>query len=331
MDNVVVALSEAEIEEGLVALRKGRALTDATLRERISPALLATAGVPHGIPQGQVRARLTHRLRTAAEQLPPDLRAAAEAMFGLTAEYWQPLLGARQRLLAERSECDPRTVRRRCDEALQLLAEILAMDDRTNSGTPAAPADEATPVPGAWYNRELRLLVRLDLSPAEVREERCVVAIAAGLSEVTASTGVLAFDPAESACRVRNEIDYGGALYHTEDLRGGLSLAQVRLPVALAPGEDYWYGRTVRAVSSRDPAPRALYTPSVRCDRLTLRIRFAGHSVPPVVRRVEEVRPELSGFVAETAPSVHVNAVNEVQAVFEQLVLGRTYGLVWER
>ena len=324
MDNVGVAPSEAEIEEGLVALRKGRALTDATLLERISPALLAAAGVPHGISQGQVRARLTHRLRTAAEQLPPDLRAVAEAMFGLTAAYRQPLLGARQRLLAERSGCDPRTVRRRCDEALRLLAEILALDDRSDGAAPTAPADEAAPVTGAWYNRELRLLVRLDLSPAEVREERCIVAIASGLSEVTASTGVLAFDPTEGAGRVRNEVDYGGALYHTEDLRGGLSLAQVRLPVALAPGDEYWYGRTVRAVSSTDPAPRALYTPSVRCDRLTLRIRFTGHSAPTVVRRVEKAHPELS-----TAPSLQVNAVNEVQAVFDRLVLGRAYGLVW--
>ena len=213
---------------------------------------------------------------------------------------------------------------------MRLLAEILALDDRSHGGAPSTPADEMTPVVGKWYNRELRLLVRLDRSPAEIREERCVVAIAPGLSEVTASTGVLAFDPTESGGRVRNEVDYGGALYHTEDLRGGLSFAQVRLPMALAPGEHYWYGRTVRAVSPRMPAPRALYTPSVRCDRLTLRIRFAEHSVPTIVRRVEEARPELSGFVAATAPSLHVNAVNEVQAVFDQLVLGRTYGLVWE-
>ena len=329
MDNERMGPSEAEIEQELAKLRKRRALTDPTLRERVDPALWAAIGVPETVPQGQVRALLTHRIRTAAQQLPPDLRHAAEAMFGLTGEYRLAQLGDRQRLFAERTRCDWRTARRRCDEALRLLAETLALDGgRFEAGRPVSVDDSAFAT-GTWYSRELRVLVRLDLAHPEVREERCIVALDREVREVTASTGLLAFDGHGMDSLVRTEVDYGASLMHAERLPGGLSLALVRLPRGLARGEEHWYGRTVRATSLRHPAPQVLYTPSVRCDRLSLRIRFRTGAAPPLVQRVIGVEPGRAP-PASPEPGLQVDAANEVLAVFEQLALGRTYGLVWD-
>lgn len=329
MDNERVGTSEAEIEQDLAALRKGRALTDPTLRERLGPALWVTIGMPNSLPQGQVRALLTHRIRTAAQHLPPDLRLATDAMFGLTAEYRLPHLGDRQRLLAERTMCDPRTARRRCDAALRLLAEILALEGDRRTPEVGSAVNGTAAVTDNLYNREMRILVRLDLDRPEVREDRCIVALMSDVHQVLASTTLLTFHPEDdSGGLMRTEIDYGGVLVHDELLPGGRSLAVVRLPHALAHGEEHWYGRTVRAVSSREPAPRALFTPSVRCDRLSIHVRFRAGAAPPGVRWIDGVALGASPLPS-SQPTMQVDAADEVRAVFTELQRGHSYGLMW--
>ena len=330
MDNERVGASEAEIEQELAALRKGRALADPALRERVGPALWATIGTPSSHPQGQVRELLTQRIRTAAQHLPSDLRQATEAMFGLTPEYRLPQLGDRQRLLAERTVCDPRTARRRCDGALRLLAEMLALDGHRPTVEVGPVVNDTADVTDHLYNRELWVLVRLDLDQPEVREDRCIVALMPDVHQVLASTALLALNSTDDpGGLMRTVVDYGGVLVHDELLPGGMSIAVVRLPHALALGEQHWYGRTVRAVSSRQPAPRVLFTPSVRCDRVSIRVRFRAGAAPSDVRCIDGV-PHGTSLPQLSESPVQVNSVDEVQTVFTELKRGHVYGLTWD-
>jgi hypothetical protein len=204
--------SEAALIDELVTLRKGRGLNETRIRDRIGP-VLHTVCKLDGASHGETRQQLIRVFREAAEQLPSDLARAYNAMFGLSAEYQLATLTERQSVLANQLGCDLRTVRRRCDDALQLAAEKLIVSDGPPSYKPGRTpvlithsSEEANILQGSWYLRRFTALVRVDLPRPEIREERCIVAGVDDLTSVTASTGILSIRPESAELRRRNEI-----------------------------------------------------------------------------------------------------------------------------
>ncbi|WP_206785101.1 hypothetical protein [Amycolatopsis sp. MtRt-6] len=194
-------MGRAELVAELKTLRKGRGLQASRLSDRVGPSLRAACAVSESDGMVMIRTKVSDRLSELASQLPEDLRLAALAAFAISPEARQPLYQDRVRWAAERVERDPRTVRRRVDEAIELLAEL---------------ALSPVPAPGYWHI--------LSLTLALVLEESCVFEQHRVVAD---QDGVRSFDLALS-------LDGGSVLYG-----GTLSPATVELPRPLSRGEPW--------------------------------------------------------------------------------------------
>jgi len=194
-------VERAELVAELKTLRKGRGLQASRLSDRVGPSLRSACGVSEPDGMVAIRAKLTGRLSELATHLPDDLQVALLAAFAITPEARQPLYQERVRWAASRVDRDPRTVRRRVDEAIELLAELAL----------ASPAGSS---PGSWHTSALT--VALVLEESCVFEQHRVVADQDGLRS---------FDLAVGAGTVL----YGGTL----------SEGTVEPPLSLSRGESW--------------------------------------------------------------------------------------------
>ena len=120
-------------------LRRGRGLDAADLHQRIGPCLRGACDITETDPPAAARQKLVLRLTELCGRLPPDLRLAALAAFGLHEEAAGEFLDRRISWLASVLDRDPRTARRRIDLAFRRLAELLGAptSDRTCTRWPA--------------------------------------------------------------------------------------------------------------------------------------------------------------------------------------------------
>lgn len=124
-----------ELLDELKVLRKGKALAAPTLTRRVGPALRALCRVGDD-DVTTVRHKVTEALAALSGQLPSDLAAAVSAALGLDGDARHALLRDRVRWLADREHRDERTIRRRMDEGLRLLADIAGWETaRADGGT----------------------------------------------------------------------------------------------------------------------------------------------------------------------------------------------------
>ncbi|MEU0530921.1 hypothetical protein [Amycolatopsis tolypomycina] len=194
-------MERTELVRELKTLRKGRGLQASRLPDRVGPALSAACGVAESDGMVAIRTKVSGRLSELASQLPEDLRLAALAAFAITPEARQPLYQERVRWAALRVDRDPRTVRRRVDEAIELLAEL---------------ALSVLPSSGSWHISSLTLALVVEESC--VFEQHRLVADQDGLRSFD-----LAFPAGEGL------VLYGGTL----------SSGTVELPAELSRGESW--------------------------------------------------------------------------------------------
>lgn len=227
-------MERAELVKELKSLRKGRGLQASRLSDRVGPVLRAVCAVAE--PDGMValRTKVTGRLSELATHLPDDLRVAVLAAFAITPEARQPLYQERVKWAAARVDRDPRTVRRRVDEAIDLLAELAL-------GSPVGPS------PGSWHTAALTVAV--------VLEESCVFEQHRLVAD---QDGLRSFDLATPAGE--GMVLYGGALAE----------GSVALPGPLSRGEQWEFA----AVFPLESASQMVYVPRHRCEAFDLRVRF---------------------------------------------------------
>lgn len=325
----------------LVRLRKGRALKEPQLLDRLGQQLHAIVTKTadrdsKALSHGQARLALADSLQRAANALPVDLREAAEAMFALgdTASMAASSLGARQADLACRWQRDLRTVRRRCDDALALLVEHLAPGGRPEDTADGATRKEVERrenhfVGGTWFTESLEVLLRLDVDFPRAVERRTVVALVDGLEQVTASTSLKIEDP-EGSPSIGSEIDFGGLLIGAERFNGGVTIAHVALPRPLRAGQRHTYGRTLFLSADHSLRPQYFVAPQVRFDRFDLKVRFRRSHLPDYVWLHAGVPYPVADSRARGADLIEVDGVGEVQRTFTDLNVGSCYGAGWE-
>ncbi|MEV6830412.1 hypothetical protein [Amycolatopsis sp. NPDC051102] len=236
-------MERAELVRELKSLRKGRGLQASRLPDRVGPALRAACAVSDSDGMVAVREKVSGRLSELSTHLPEDLRLAVLAAFAISAEARQPLYQERVRWAAKQVDRDPRTVRRRVDEAIELLAEL---------ALGSAPSS-----PGAGHTAALT--VALAVAESCVFEQHRVVADQDGLRSFSLATG-----------GPDGMVLYGGTL--TER-------SAVELPRALSRGESWEFA----AVSKADPASHLVYVPRDRCEVFDLRVRFGRQGPSGVV------------------------------------------------
>ncbi|WP_410666050.1 hypothetical protein [Amycolatopsis sp. lyj-84] len=291
-----------ELVRELKSLRKGRGVYAGRIGERIGPTLRVLCGVKEEDGPVTIREKLVARLTGLAEQLPEDMRLATVAAFGLTADVRMPLYRERVGWAAPRLDRDARTVRRRVDEAIDQLAELVVT-------IPPQPD-------GAWHTAELHVVVTLDRPQPEVLEQYRIVADHDGLHE-------LDFTSPAFELRGPLEVDvlYGGTRRTSGTARSRVSLTP---PEPLAKGEAHAF-----AVRYRFPQPQVLRSYVVReleqsCDLLDLRVRFARDRIPHQVWTLRDVTGPHGG---QEQP---VDRAGEIHQRFKRLLPGRSYGARWE-
>ncbi|ADP82920.1 hypothetical protein [Pseudofrankia inefficax] len=329
------ASDTAALHDELRSLARSRGLRAANLGARVGPSLRRHAGLGESVGI-ELRTRLVAWLRDRIAVLPADLRIVVAFALALDPRADQRLLTDRLGWLAVELDRDPRTVRRRCEEAFRLLAETAAAVDpdvpagRSRSvGLAPAPPALAGPPAGAWYVERVWAVLRLDGPTPELLETRRVVALEDGLRELALSMS-LPRPPGAPASPRDLDVDvlFGGRMVRI-DRQGDTHYSPVlRLPRALGRHERHDFGCAWRVPAGQPMAPRYALNPTIRCDALDLRVRFPEDADPKVelvdglpLRAVEDLAIDL--------PAVALDGVSEAFARFSGLASGLCYGLRW--
>jgi hypothetical protein len=300
----------ADLVRELKSLRKGRGVLAGRIGDRVGPTLRATCGVSEGDAPGAIRRKVSARLSELAGRLPADLRLATLAAFAIDAEARLPLYQDRVHWAAVRMERDPRTVRRRVDEAINHLAELAADVPRSRPGGP----------PGGWRTTELHTVLTLDRPLPEVIERHRVVADRDGLRE-------LSLTPPRPLDRPGLDVRvlYGGTLV----ARPGPT-PTLALPSSVDGGGSHDF-----AIRFRPPAAHVLrsyfvHVPWHPVDLLDLRVRFGGTSTPPRVWVLDGAHWHDGADRADRGHRHPVDRAGEIHVRFRHLMPGLAYGVRWE-
>lgn len=297
----------ADLVRELKSLRKGRGVLAGRIGDRVGPTLRATCGVAEGDAPGAIRRKVSARLAELAGRLPDDLRLATLAAFAID-EARQPLYQDRVYWAAVRLDRDPRTVRRRVDEAISHLAELAA----------DAPHDRSGGQPAGWRTEELHAVLSLDRTRPEVIERHRVVADHDGLRELPL-TPPLPLDGAE----VRVDVLYGGTLLDHPT-------PTLVLPTPVAGGQAHDFAVRFHPPTAHAARPYLLHVPRRPCELFELRVRFGPTPAPPKVWALHGADPPEGPDEARQGRRRHVDPAGEVHLEFRHLVPGLAYGVRWE-
>ncbi|MEV7095933.1 hypothetical protein AB0M80_24100 [Amycolatopsis sp. NPDC051045] len=236
-----------------------------------------------------IRAKVAGRLTELAAHLSEDLRLAVLAAFAISPEARRPLYQERVRWAADRLDRDPRTVRRRVDEAIDLLAELA-------TGTPVSAP------PGSWHTAALTV--------ALVPDESCVFEQHRVVAD---QDGLRSFDLAVSAGE--GLVLYGGRL--TEGFA-------VEPPRPLSRGESWEFA----AVFTVESVSQMVWVPRHRCEAFDLRVRFGKEGPAEVLALDGAFERDVAdpGYRGRSQP---VDAAGEVHLQFRHLTPGLVYGARW--
>jgi hypothetical protein len=317
-----VGRSSATIAEELRMLPRGRGVLSDDLDQRIGPLLRELCGVGGADDAGAVRRKVAQRLAGLVGRLPEDLGHAVRMALALDGSATDRFLKDRVGQLATVLQRDPRTAKRRVDEGLRRLAEMI-MDD----GDPGQ-ADRNTFVPDGWYIKSLHANLLLDRDPPQLIERRRIVATT-DVDTVVATLSASAACPQGEHRAVRMDVLQGGALLDESHLAGGHYQGIIRLPVQLTAGTSHEYTVLFTAHSRRYLLTYYALTPFRRCDRFELAVRFDPAGAPGAVWRLDGFPPRVIHDVASDRELLDIDPIGEAHATFTHLRPGLSYGIRW--
>jgi hypothetical protein len=296
-------------------LRRGYGVRSPRSEAEVGPGLRALCGIESHDDPALVRTKLQAGLTALLTELSPDEQRVASAALGLHPDA-TGVLARRVEWLAQTIDVSERTVMRRIQETLRLLAEVAVT---------RGVAIRSTPRPGAgWVAQKLRTLVRLDKHATEVIQERTILATRDDVETINEVVGLPG--PAEGT---EMEILYGGVLRSVER-RSSHFRYVIDLPVALMRGESHSYAVHFRLPEGQRYAYHYVVMPSVQMRDFTLRIRFDRSRLPRHVWRVEDAshreidNPDLAGTV------MRPDRAGEITAEFHDLSPAVAYGVAVE-
>jgi hypothetical protein len=300
----------------LQRLIRGRGLRAGNAHHRVGPALTTLANVAQSDSSVQVNRKLIQVLTEAASRLPDDLQVAALTALGLHGPAETQYLQDRLSWLAETTEMSERTTRRRATTALRLLSEQL--DELVKDARPQQ----------GWHVSSLRVLLRMDVDPLQLVEDRVIVASADNLSEIEIRL---------SAPASRHQIDtpaaatilYGGEITRTEHITSSHHKYTVRLPTPLRAGEKHEYGTRFTGFPRALTPPFCVMTPLRPCERFTVRVRF-GANIPSRIWRLDGIPPRAIEDFEPADALLTADRLGEVSLEFSRLHQGLSYGVRWE-
>lgn len=302
----------ADLVQELKTLRKGRGLYAGRFEERVGPGLRAACAVTDGDGLVATRQKVAARLTELADHLPEDLRLATLAAFAIASEARLPLYQDRVHWAAVKVDRDPRTVRRRVDEAIVQLAELAT----------SSPVSRVGEVVNGWHTTDQQVVVVLDRDRPEVLEHRRIMADEDGLSSLD-----LAVSVPSGRRDVEASVYFGGTLVDrgmeaTDRIGWALTL-----PRALSRGESHDFAVRFRLPTMR---PYLMCVPRHPCDVFDLRVRFGKDRHP---QRVWTLHGAFQRDVSDPlfqGSQLAVDRAGEIHLRYRNLTPGLAYGARWE-
>ncbi len=312
-------LQVGAIKRELNEIRRGRGIDAPDLFRRIGPNLRAKIGVHADDTPNQIREKLILAISRICDNLPADLRLAALTAFSMHEESADEFLDRRISWLAGALDRDPRTARRRIDSALDRVAETLSRS--------STPDHESDPFDGC-YIESLKVLVRVDNGPLTVMEERKIVAIREGLSEVTVQFSARDVDLSDQGLEILDVL-FGGEVVARKNITRSYRSYTIRLPRPLSLGQSHEYGALFTLPPGTRIRPHYLFSPLQRVEHLDLRVKFNRERLPGAVWLIDGMPAAAVEDLDPLDHPVALDRIGEARQRFDSMQPGFTYGLCW--
>jgi hypothetical protein len=313
-----------QLLEELRRLRRGRGLSDSDLA-LLGPSLRTLSGAAPDAPVREAAERLRAELDRLIDGLPDELRPFARAALNVR---WEDegaaeLLEGRISRLSDLVSRDPRTVRRRINEAMDRLADAVVAEENWVEMDRQQSVSE-------WYVRSSRAILRLDLPNPEAVDEREIVVTGTPLSGISMPFTLPRHpDDHSDAHELQTDILFGGKFVVSQRVTDLRFDVKIQFPRVVQPGEAHRYAVIYKVPDGQKMTPHYVFVPYRRCDEFELFVRFTEQDLPDDIRRVngrfhreiEEPQPDEEVLRPDSAGEVHVR--------FTNLQVGAGYGIQW--
>lgn len=300
----------------LLEIPRGRGMMAGDVADRVGPGLRTACGVTAADSAAIVRRKVASRLAELCERLPADLQISVLAALALHPAAHHQFMQDRMSWAAKQINRDhPRAAVRRMKVGFRILAEQLddlVDDPRSSEG---------------WHTCSLRAVLRMDVDPPQVEEDRVIVAATGEIEEIELRFSAPGDGrPADSP--ITATMLYGGEITRTERVTASHRKFGLRLPKSLQAGERHEYGVRFAAFPRALMPPFYVLTPLQPCERFTVRVRFGG-DVPKRIWRVDGIPPRAFDDYEPTDGVLEPDRLGEVALEFTRLHQGLSYGMRW--
>lgn len=306
------------IYDELVEIHRGRGMSADNIAARVGVRLRTACGVTERDSAAVIRRKVAGRLVALCNRLPTDVRISVLAALALHPEADHQFVQDRMSWAARQINRDhPRAAVRRMKVGFRILAEQLddlVADPRTNGG---------------WHTVSLRSLLRMDVDPPELVEDRVVTATTDHLEELEMRLSAPGAQGGEAANPITATIVYGGEIVREQRVATSHRRFVVRLPRPLRAGEHHEYGVRFSALSRTEMRPYYVLTPLQPCAKFTVRVRFDMGEPPAKIWKVDGVPPRALDDFLPLADLLDVDRLGEVSLAFSHLQQGLSYGVQW--
>jgi hypothetical protein len=271
----------------------------------------------------EVEVQVRQHVNAALAELPDDPRMIVAAGLCLHPEAELRRFEERVSWLAERFRISERTVLRRMDEAIRMLAAAMWQANRL-----PRPAQE----PGdGWYVESLSTILILDGAQPEALERRIIIATQDNLQKIATNVSVPRHKGDDSISHdLQVDVLHGGSIRLREQEYESLFRQVIMLPEPLNVGDKHEYVIRRSVPAGQPMAPHYVHIPlKRRVDRFDLRIRFNKVRPPAAVWRLTGAPPAVVYDLGPASDVLEPNTSMEVHAEFDDLQQGHAYGICW--
>ncbi|WIY05125.1 hypothetical protein QRX60_15255 [Amycolatopsis mongoliensis] len=307
----------------LKLLRKGLGVQAKNLPGVVGEELRAVCGVREDDSPGTVRAKVVTRLQALIGKLPESQRETARIVLGFGTGANERYT-ARLELLGTGADRNIRTMQRRADDVIYLIAE---------AAYEAPAAFGASPVisRGPWHTSALAVRLSLAGAAAEVFETRRIVSHVAGLAEI--EHGVSLARPASPAGEpelsgLGIDVVSGGEVHSVRMVSSTRVAFRLRPPRVLDAGDQHEFFFRIRLEEM--PAPFYCCTPEFPCESFELNVRFDRREPPQRIWRIDGDLSKDAGDPVPARKPLFLDNAGEVHTSFRDLQPARSYGVGWQ-
>jgi len=285
--------------------------------DRIGDRLRIASGVTRADSAATVRRKVAGRLIELCGRLPGDVRISVLAALALHRHADHQFVQDRMTWAARQINRDhPRAAVRRMKVGFRILAEQL--DDLVDDPS----------MRQGWHTGTLRALLRMDVDPPEVMEDRTIVASVDDLSEIEIRFSAGA-NGASADSPISATVVYGGEIVREDRVARSHRKFVVRLPAPLRAGDRHEYGVRFAAFPRALMRPYYVLTPLQPCTSFSVRVRFGAGSAPERIWRVDGIPPRALDDYEPADGVLAADRLGEVALDFSRLQQGLSYGVRW--